>query len=105
MLVQPVQTRIVDVRLVHDVVRVRFDRQFVQDVYVVHFSVRNAKKTGDIAAQIEQRVKLDGSLPASKRGPGKQRETQIDGRRIESIDRPFQIDSERLVAIKFSRAG
>ena len=66
---------------------------------------RNAKKTGDIAAQIEQRVKLDGSLPASKRGPGKQRETQIDGRRIESIDRPFQIDSERLVAIKFSRAG
>ena len=70
----------------------------------MHFSVRNAKKTGDIAAQIEQRVKLDGSLPASKRGPGKQRETQIDGRRIESIDRPFQIDSERLVAIKFSRA-
>ena len=105
LLVQPVQTRIVDVRLVHDVERARFDRQFVQDVYVVHFSVRNAKKTGDIAAQIEQRVKLDGSLPASKRGPGKQRETQIDGRRIESIDRPFQIDFERLVAIKFSRAG
>ena len=87
-----------------NVERARFDRQFVQDVHVVHFSVRNTKKTGDISAQIEQRVKFDGSLPASKRGPGKQRETQVDGCRIQSTDRPVQVDSERLVAIKFSRA-
>ena len=51
LLMESVQASEVGVGLVHDVESARLDRQFVQDIHIVQFSVRNPDKTGDIAPQ------------------------------------------------------
>jgi len=55
--------------------------------------------------QIDERVQFDGSLAFAKLGPGKQRETKIDGRRIESVGRLIQIDGEGIVGIELPGVG
>src|SRR5277367_3259542 len=53
-----------------------------QHVDVVHFAIRNVHKSGDIAAQVQQRMHLDRGLAPPKARPRKQPQTQIDGSRI-----------------------
>ena len=101
-LMQPIQTGKVDVRFVHDVKRARLDRQFVEDVHIVCFSVRNPNKTGYIAPQVDQRVKFDGSLVATKGCPRKERKAQIDGRGIEGVGGALKVDTERFVGVEHS---
>ena len=54
----------------------------------------------NIAAQIEQRMQLDGRLGRSEHGPGKYRQTQIDGGGVERVDSFLQIDTEGLLCIQ-----
>ena len=71
-LVQAIQSGEIDVAAIHDVERTRFDRQMIEDRDIVHFPVGNMDKTGNVAAQIQQRVQLDGAFATAKRGPRKQ---------------------------------
>ena len=50
-------------------------------------------------------MQLDGTLVAAKLGPGEQRQTQIDGGRVEGIDGLRQLHSERLVAVEIAGAA
>ena len=47
---------------------------------VVHLAFGDVNEGGDRAMQIEQRVHLDSGLMLAESGPGKERQTEIDGR-------------------------
>jgi hypothetical protein len=60
---------VVDVSAIHDVDASRLDRQYVEHAYVVHLAVRDVDEGRNRAAQIEQRVQLDGGLGGAERRP------------------------------------
>jgi hypothetical protein len=70
----------VNITAIHRVERSWFDRDFIEDVDVVHLSVGDADEGGYGTTQIDQRVHLDRALLPAKLGPGKQRQAQIDRR-------------------------
>ena len=63
----------------------------------------NVGKRGDVAVQIQQRVHLDCGFVLSEFGPGKQRETQVDGGRVQRVQALLQLHSDRIIYIKRSR--
>ena len=65
-----IQPRKVDVPAVHDVEGARFQNQFVEQADIVRLPLCNANKTGDIAAEIHQRVELDGGFALTESGHG-----------------------------------
>ena len=91
MLRERMQPGKVDVTAVHDVEGARLQNQFVEEVDIVRLSLCNADKTRDTAAQIHQRVELDGRFALAESGPRKQGKTQIDGAGIEDICRLFEL--------------
>ena len=95
----------IDVAAIHHVEGAGFGHQLVEGFDIVGFAVRAVDKTRDIAVQIDQRVQFDGSLASAKLGPGKQRKTKIDGRRIEGVGRLIEIDGEGIVGIEFPGMG
>ena len=82
-LLDAVQPRKVQVAAIHDVDGARFEQEFVEDVHVVHAAGRDNNDSGNVAAHIQQGAQLHGTLAFSKRGPGKQRQTQVYGGRIQ----------------------
>src|ERR1035437_1324008 len=90
----------VGVAAIHYVERAGLDRQQVQDPDIADAAAGNMHKTRDIAAQVQQRVQLDGALVPAELGPGKQRKAKVHGGRVEGIDGLFQIDGERLVGVE-----
>ena len=95
----------IDVASVHDVEGAGLQRQMVESLDIVHFSAGNVDKTGDVAAQVDQGVQLDGSLASAKARPREERQTEIDGRGIEGVDRLFQIDAQGVARIEFAGPG
>jgi hypothetical protein len=47
--------------------------------------MRHQDETGDAAAQVEERMELDGALGAAEVRPGKQFQAQVDRGRIEGL--------------------
>lgn len=103
LLLQTKQASEIQVTFVHHVERARLDRQRVEDVDFVRISRGKMDKRGNVPAQIEQRVQLDGGLAPTKRRPGKQRQTQVDRGRVERVGRLFQLDAERFLSVQRSR--
>ena len=95
--IQPLE---IEVAAIHHIERPRLDRQLVEDVHIVHFPVGNVDKAGDVAPQVEQRMQLEGTLAATKLGPRKQAQTQVDGRGVERVDRLCQIDGQRFPSVQ-----
>ena len=98
------ETGEIDVTTVHGVEGSRLQNQLVQGVDIVDFPVGNMDEAGDISPQIDERVELDGRLVFAKLRPGEQRQTQIDGGRIEGVCRLFQGHAEIVACIERSRA-
>ncbi|MNC85163.1 hypothetical protein D3C83_07480 [compost metagenome] len=69
----------------------------------MQFAVADVNESGDVAAQIEQRVQLHRRLGRHERRPRKYRKTQIDRRRIQGVYRLAQIDTEGLLCVKAPR--
>jgi len=84
--VQGEQALEVHVGAIHHVDGTGLGQQHVQDVDVVQLAVRDEDECRDGSAQIQQGVQFDRGLGGSKRSPGKQRQAQIDGRRIQGVD-------------------
>jgi len=85
---------------IHDVKGPRFRQQVIEDVDLVHFSVADMDKTGNVAPQVEQRMQFDRSLGRAKRRPRKHRQTQIYRGGVECINRLVQIDAKGFVRVK-----
>ena len=68
----------------------------------MHFAVGNADKRGDIAVQVQQRVHLHRAFVLAKLRPRKQRETEVDGGRIQRVEAVVQIHAHRIFGMKRS---
>src|SRR6266851_5432380 len=63
-------------------------------------AITDVEESRNVAAQIQQGVQLDGRFGQAERGPRKYRQTEIDGGRVERIDRLPQFDAERFPHIQ-----
>lgn len=98
--VQAMEPFEIEIASVHDVEGTRFWQQQVQSIDVVKLAVADVQKRGDVAAQIQERVQLDGCFGRAKRCPRKHRHAQIDGAGIERVDRLLLIDAKGFRSIK-----
>ena len=74
--------------------------QHIENLHIAQLAIGDMEKGGDVAAQIEPRVHLHGRLGGAKQLPGKQRQTQIDGRRIQRVGGAFQFEAKALAHIE-----
>jgi hypothetical protein len=65
----------------------------------MHLAIGNAHEQGDVAMQVDQRVHLHRALALAETRPRKHRQTQIDGRRIESIGAHPEFRAERFLSV------
>jgi hypothetical protein len=72
----------------------------IQRIDLVRLAVHDVDEGGNIAAQVQQRMQAHRRLGAAKRCPRKHRQTQIDGRGIEGIDRGIQFDGQRFAGVQ-----
>ena len=84
--VEHIKARKIEIASVHDVDRARFGDEMVEYIDVVKLALGDLDEGGDVAAQIQQRVELDGCFSAAEVGPRKQGKTQIDGSGIQCVD-------------------
>ena len=101
--VQPIQPLEVEEAAIHQVERPRLGHQLIEDVDLVQLAVADMDEGRNIATQIEQGVQFDRRLRGSERGPRKHRQAEVDGGRIERVDRLLQVDAERFLGIQRSR--
>jgi hypothetical protein len=102
---QAVQACKVDVSPIHNVERSGLEQQLIENANIGHFPGRHVDKTGNRPPQVEQRVQLDRALVAAKLGPRKQTQTEIDGRRVERVNRLRELDGQRIVSVKLTGAA
>ena len=79
------------------------DRDLVEEIDVVKLAIRDVDEARNRATQIDLRVQLDGALAPAKPRPRKEGEAEVDGRRIESVDRLLQFHAERVVGVELAR--
>ena len=102
-LMQPIKSGEIQIAAVHYVERPSFDWQKIQHVDFVHLAVAYMDKRRDCASQIQQRVQFDCALGLAKRRPVKQAQAQIDRRRVQSVNRVLEIESDQVgVAVKLA---
>ena len=101
--VHGMQTREIHIAAIHDVDRAGFRGQQVEGMNVVQLAVRDMDETGNAAAQVEQRMHLHRCLGRAEMRPGKDRQTKIDGGRVERIHRVRQLQPQVLAGVELSR--
>src|SRR5438445_2297562 len=99
-LVEAIEAVEVEEATIHDVESARLGQQLVEDVDLVHLAITNGNEGGDVAAQTEQSMQLDGGLGRAEHSPRKYRQTQIDSRGVERVDGFLQIHAEGLLRIQ-----
>ena len=67
--VQPIE---IDVRPVQHIRRARFEGEHVECIHIVHVALRDVDDGGDVAAEIEQGMHLNGALALVETGPRKE---------------------------------
>ncbi len=80
----------VQVTAIHHVKGTGFDGQQVQHVDVAQLAVADVNKGRNRTAQVQQRMHLHCRLGRAKRRPVEQTQTQVDGGRIQRVDRRVQ---------------
>src|SRR5208337_4680393 len=94
----------IDVSSIHHVEGARFDRQAIEDGHIVRFPVSYADKTGDVAPQVDQRVKLHGTFVTTKARPRKEGKTEIDGRGVQGIGGLLERHGKAVLGVQGSGA-
>ena len=92
----------VHVAAIHQIEGARFEEQAVEPAHVVLARPGDVDASGDGTTQVDLGVHLDTCLGLPEVGPWKEGEGQIDGGRVQSIDRIVQIESEILAGIERS---
>src|SRR5438477_4223575 len=90
-LMEMVKALKIHITTIHDDVGTGLRNDLVQHVNVTDFAVGDIDKHWNRTLQIHHGVKFDGALGAAELGPREQRQTQIDGRRIERINGRVEI--------------
>src|SRR6266566_7094244 len=100
---ESIQTTEIDVTTIHDDIGARLRNNTIQCRYVRDFAVSDIDEDGNGTLNIDHRVQFHSALGTTEAGPWKQRQTQIDGRRIQRINSGVEIQSE--IRIGIQRAG
>ncbi len=90
----------VEVAAIHDVERAGVPDELVEDVDVMHTARGDNDDGGKVALEREQGVEFDGSLVPPKRGPRKERETEVNGGGVQRISRRLEFKTERFIGVK-----
>lgn len=69
----------------------------------MELAVGDMNESRDIAPQIERRMEFDRAFVFAKARPGKERQAQIDGGRVERIDRMRQFQAEAVLGVELAR--
>ena len=86
---------------IHNVEGACFQRDYIQDVDLVEFSVGDVDKSRDTAPQIQQGMETHSPLGLSESCPGKEGQAQVDGRGIQGIDRVLEFHGQRFLLVEF----
>ena len=100
-LVEPVE---VYVNPIHYVKRPGLDGQDVEHFDVAHLAIADMNKGRDCATQVQQRMHLHRRLGAAKRRPIEQTQAQIDGGRIQSVNRCNEFRYQRVFRVEVAGA-
>lgn len=101
-LIQGIQAFEVQIGAIHHIEGARLGQQDVQHIDVVQLAVRDEDEGWNRAAQVEERMQFYRGLGVAKRRPGKQRQAQVDGRRVQCIDRVVQFDGQGFLGVQAS---
>jgi len=92
----------VEVGAIHNVERAGFPDQLVEDIDVMHTAGGDNDDGGKVALERQQGVKFDGGLVLAKRGPGKEREAEVNGGGVQGIGGGLEFKQERLIGVEGS---
>ena len=92
----------IEVATIHEIEGSGFDGQEIECVDIVQFPLGNVDETGNVAAEIDQRVQFDGAFTATKFRPGEEFQTEVDGRGIEGVNGFAEGGRERFVRVERS---
>ena len=85
-LMQSMKPLEVNIAAIHHVNGASFRYEQIEDIDVVQFAVGNVDETRDVSTQVKQRVHLHRRLGRPEVRPRKDRQAQVNGRRIQGID-------------------
>ena len=68
----------------------------------MHLAVADVNESGDVAAQVQQRMHLDGGLGATKVRPRKDAQAEVDGGGIERVSCLIQFHREAVVGAELA---
>ena len=69
----------------------------------MHLALGHPDEGGDVAPEVEEGVELDRRFRGSKVCPGKERQTEVNRRRIQCVDGLLEVHAEALVAVELPR--
>ena len=103
--VQGMEPGKVDVAPVHDVDGPGFRDEQVEHVDIAHLAVGNVDETRDAALEVKQGVHLHRRLGGAEQRPREHRQAQVDGRRVERVDRVGQFQPQVLLGVELPRGA
>src|SRR5215510_3214189 len=95
-----IQTGKIHIPAIHDDVGAGLGNNPIQRLNIMNFAVRDVDKYWDRTLDIDHRVEFHGSFGASKVGPGKQSETQIDCGGVQRVNGSLKVQSEVRIGIE-----
>ncbi len=100
---EAVQPGEVEVAPIEDIDGAGLHDQGIQEVDVVHGRRGDEEHAGDAPPQIQEGVELHCPFALAERGPGEERQAEVDDGRIQGIDRLLQLDPEILGGVQGAR--
>ena len=100
-----IESGVIEIATIHNVERTCFREQIIEDVDVMDFPVSDEGKCRNTSSQIKQGVEFDRRFCFAEVCPWEQRQTQVDGGGVESIDSFLQLQAEIVLGIEASCLG
>ena len=99
-LVEQMQPREIKIGAVHDIERIAFRHQPVQNVDIMQLAVGDVDESRYAAAQIKQCVQLHRRLGAAESRPRKKRQAQINGGRVKRMHGAVQFQFMGIIDVQ-----
>ncbi len=99
-LMNPMPPGEVQVAAIHDVKRAGFPDELVEDVDIMHTASGDNDDGGKVALEGQQGMEFDGTLVFPKRGPRKQRETEVNGGGVQRVSSGLEFPAERFIRVE-----
>ena len=97
-----VETGKIQIAAIHDIDGPKLDDQLVEDIDIVNFPRGDDHHRRDVPVQIQKGMEFYCPFAFPELGPGEKGQTEVDGGRIQGIDRLIQFDTEGIGGVKFS---